>query len=227
MSWLSILAAVLALGAAQGFTPTRKTNMAQLQSLAYAPGTLREYETIYILKPDTIGDTVADVNKRVRGIIEESGGKILKVDNWGKRRMAYEIKKERKGVYLYWQYLGSPEIVTEFERNLRMLDPVIRYMTIRLDENVDGAARPSDVDEEAFERAAVTAADEEDEMLAAASDADAEEGAAAEGDNKAEGAAAEGDGKAAAAEGDSKAAATDSKDAKDSDSKDSAKSEEE
>ena len=176
--------------------------MAKLESLAFAPGTLREYETIYILKPDTIGDKVADVNNRVRGIIEEAGGKVLKVDNWGKRRLAYEIKKERKGVYLYWQYLASPAIVTEFERNLRMLDPVIRYLTVRLDANVDPNARPSDVDDEAYERAAVTAADEEDELLASSSskgDDETEAGAATEGEAT-EGAAAEGDAAEAAAE---------------------------
>ena len=175
--------------------------MTQLQSLAFAPGTMREYETIYILKPDTIADQVGEVNTRVKGIIEDGGGKILKLDNWGKRRLAYEIQKERKGVYLYWQYLGGPEIVAEFERNLRMLDPVIRYMTVRLDENVDPAERLTDVDDETFERAAVTASDEEDALLSG-SDEDEDEDDAAEGDAvKAD--AGEGDAvKADAAEGD-------------------------
>lgn len=143
--------------------------MAALQSLAFTPGTMREYETIYILKPDTIADKVGEVNNRAKTIIEDGGGKILKLDNWGKRRLAYEIQKERKGVYLYWQYLGTPEIVSEFERNLRMLDPVIRYMTVRLDANIDPNARPTDVDDETFERASVAATDEEDELLAAGS----------------------------------------------------------
>ena len=139
--------------------------MAELQSLADAPGTLREYETIYILRPDTSNDRVADVNGRVRGIIENMGGKVLGVDNWGKRKLAYEVKKHLKGIYLYWQYLGSPATVAEFERNMRMYDSVIRYMTVKVDENVDPNARQSDVDDEAYERAATTAADEEDVML--------------------------------------------------------------
>src|SRR5690606_7235593 len=111
-------------------------NMTHLPSLADAPGTLREYETIYILKPDTLNDQVADLNQRVRGIIETRGGKVLQVDNWGKRRLSYEIKKQLKGIYLYWKYLGSSEIVAEFERNMRMLDPVIRYMTVKVDTDV-------------------------------------------------------------------------------------------
>lgn len=152
--------------------------MAQLQSLAYAPGTLREYETIYILRPETVSDKVAEVNTRVRGIIETGGGKVINLDNWGKRRLAYEVKKELKGIYLYWLYLGSPEIVAEFERNLRMLDPVIRYMTVRRDENVDPSARPTDFDDEKFERASITAADEdelEEEALGYGAEGDGEE----------------------------------------------------
>ena len=70
------------------------------------------------------------------------GGKVLTVDNWGKRKLAYEIAKQLKGIYLYWQYLGTAGLVEELERNLRMLDSVIRYHTIKLDSNVDPNARP-------------------------------------------------------------------------------------
>ena len=120
--------------------------MAQLPSLADAPGTLREYETIYILRPDTVNDKVAEVNERVRGIIESMGGSVLNVDNWGKRKLAYEIKKELKGIYLYWQYLASPEVVAEFERNMRMLDQVIRYMTVMIGRDLTPESRPSEID---------------------------------------------------------------------------------
>jgi small subunit ribosomal protein S6 len=139
--------------------------MAELQSLADAPGTLREYETIYILRPDTQNDKVAEVNTRVRTIIESLGGVVLNVDNWGKRKLAYEIKKELKGIYLFWQYLGSSQVVTEFERNMRMLDPVIRYMTVLAGRDIDPKTRQSDVTEETYTKAASTAADEEELML--------------------------------------------------------------
>jgi small subunit ribosomal protein S6 len=139
--------------------------MARLVSLSDAPGTSREYETIYILRPNTANDGVAEVNTKVKGIIEGLGGKILKVDNWGKRRLAYEVSKERKGIYLYWRYLASPGVVEETERNLRMLDLVIRYMTVKVDENVVADARPSEIDETTYEKAAATAADEEDIFL--------------------------------------------------------------
>lgn len=145
--------------------------MARLQSLRDTPNTAREYETTYILRPNTPNEGVAEVNTRIRGIIENMGGKVIKVDNWGKRRLAYEVAKERKGIYLYWRYLATAGVVEETERNLRMLDLVIRFMTVRLDESIDPNARPSEIDDGAYERAATTAADEEDLFLSRGGDA--------------------------------------------------------
>ena len=139
--------------------------MARLQSLRDTPNTSREYETIYILRPNTPNEGVAEVNTRIKGIIENMGGKIIKIDNWGKRRLAYEVAKERKGIYLYWQYLAQPGVVEETERNLRMLDSVIRYLTVKVDSDIDVAARPSEIDDTSFDKAAQTAADEEDLFL--------------------------------------------------------------
>ena len=156
--------------------------MARLESLRDAPGTAREYETTYILRPNTPNDGVAEVNTRVRGIIEQMGGKILKVDNWGKRRLAYEVEKERKGIYLYWLYLAKPGVVEEIERNLRMLDGVIRYLTVKVDADIDVGARPTEVDDAAYERAAATAADEEDMFLSRGAEGEGE-GEGGEGDD--------------------------------------------
>jgi small subunit ribosomal protein S6 len=144
--------------------------MARLQSLRDKPDTAREYETIYILRPNTPNEGVAEVNSRIKGVIEGMGGKVIKVDNWGKRRLAYEVAKERKGIYLYWQYLAQPGVVEETERNLRMLDSVIRYLTVKVDEDVDVTARPSEIDDSSYEKAAQTAADEEDLFLSRGSD---------------------------------------------------------
>ena len=144
--------------------------MARLQSLNDTPNTSREYETIYILRPNTSNEGVAEVNTRIKGVIESMGGKVIKVDNWGKRRLAYEVAKERKGIYLYWLYLANSGVVEEAERNLRMLDNVIRYLTTKVDENVDVTARPTEIDETSYDKAAQTAADEEDLFLSRGSD---------------------------------------------------------
>ncbi len=139
--------------------------MPQLKSQSDAPGTKREYETIYILRADAATDSIQDVNSRMRKIIEERGGKVLRLSNWGKRKLAYEIRKQLKGIYLYWLYLGEADMVAEIERNLRMQDLIIRYYTVRVDQDVDPEARPSQMDEESFLAAATTIPDEEDTYM--------------------------------------------------------------
>ena len=131
-------------------------------SMRDEPGTKREYETIFILRPDTNQEGITLVNQKVRQVIDSMSGKTLKLDNWGKRKLAYEIKKQLKGIYMYWQYLGTSGMVEEIERNLRMLDSVIRYYTVKVDEDVSPEARPSAVDDEAFTKAATTVPDEEE-----------------------------------------------------------------
>lgn len=138
--------------------------MATLKSLRDQPNTAREYETIFILRADTANDAIAQVNQRLRGILDSMGGKVLKLDNWGKRKLAYEVRKQLKGIYLYWQYLATSGVVEEVERNLRMLDSVIRYYTVKVDSDIDPNARPTDVSDETWTKAATTAADEEEIM---------------------------------------------------------------
>jgi len=125
-------------------------------------GRKREYETIYILRPDSTSDVIAQVNQKVRGVIEAGGGVLLKIDNWGKRKLAYEVKKQLKGIYLFFSYLGTAGLLEEVERNLRLTDSVIRYYSVKIAENVDPAARTSEFTEEAFTKAATPGPDEEE-----------------------------------------------------------------
>src|SRR5215470_12320078 len=150
----------------RGKPKREKRNMAL--SMRDEPGTQREFETIFILRPDTNQDGIQLVNTRVRSVIEQKGGRLLKLDNWGKRKLAYDVKKQLKGIYLYWQYLGTPGVVEEIERNLRMLDSVIRYYTVKVDEDIEPTARAQGVDEEAFNKAATTVPDEEELVTGAA-----------------------------------------------------------
>lgn len=96
-----------------------------------------EYETIFILRADIDSDASEKAITRVRTAIEQGGGKLLKVESWGKRRLAYAIGKQRKGFYVYVRYLGYRGVVAEVERNLRMLDTVLRHLTVALRKNVD------------------------------------------------------------------------------------------
>ncbi|MDZ4696680.1 MAG: 30S ribosomal protein S6 [Deltaproteobacteria bacterium] len=117
------------------------------------PGRKRHYETVYILRPDIPDDAVVAINAKIRKIIEENQGIILKLENWGKRRMAYMVKKQRKGTYLFWSYLGGAGLVEEIERNLKLSDPVIRFYTIKQAENVDPKAHEASFNDEVFSAA--------------------------------------------------------------------------
>ena len=161
-----------------------------LQSMRDAPGTQREYETIYILRPEAATENIQEINGRVRKIIEDGGGKVLRLDNWGKRKLAYEISKQLKGIYLYWLYLGEANLVAEIERNLRMLDMVIRYQSVRVDQDVNPEARPSQMNEELYVAAATTVPDEEDTYMGRGfTDEEFETGAEEEGEEEVETAA--------------------------------------
>lgn len=97
----------------------------------------REYETIYILRPTVNADEAARVAERVSEAIRGLGGKITQVDNWGSRKLAYKIAKFSRGVYVYVKYVAFSDTVAEVERNLRLLEPVIRFQTVLLSDAVD------------------------------------------------------------------------------------------
>jgi small subunit ribosomal protein S6 len=94
------------------------------------PRRLREYETIYILESNIDPDEADRVATRVKEIIGGRNGKLLKIDNWGKRKLAYPIRKSSRGVFVFLKYLGFEDMVSEVERNLRLLDAVVRYQTV-------------------------------------------------------------------------------------------------
>ncbi len=134
--------------------------MSKRESLADAPGTQRKYETILILRPLSTKDDINSATTRIRSIIDSGGGHIFTLENWGSRSLAYEIQKNKKGIYMYWQYLGKSDLVAELERNLRMLDSVMRYMTVVVAHDVDPSARPADLSEETFNLASITPQEE-------------------------------------------------------------------
>ena len=102
----------------------------------------RDYETIFILNPESNTDVVDKVAGRCQDVIGRLEGKLLRAENWGRRRLAYPVRKNPKGIYIYLRYLGYQDLVHELERNLRMLDPVIKYLTVKVDEDVNPEARP-------------------------------------------------------------------------------------
>ncbi|WP_437895353.1 30S ribosomal protein S6 [Sorangium sp. So ce124] len=105
-----------------------------------APGRAREYETIYILRPDIDADGAERIGSRLAEVVGRESGRLTKVETWGRRRLAYDIAKHRRGVYVYLKYLGGGKVVSEVERNLRLSDGVLKYQTVlvRNDVEVEG-----------------------------------------------------------------------------------------
>jgi small subunit ribosomal protein S6 len=113
----------------------------------HAPGTrLREYETLFLLRPDLAEDLVDKIIERMRGIVHRDGGKVIKVENWGKKKTAYEVKKNFRAIYVRFDYLGDTKAVAEFERNLRMTDDVLKYQSVKIADDVDVNARAVEPD---------------------------------------------------------------------------------
>lgn len=94
---------------------------------------MRNYEVIFIIHPDLDENAVTGIVDRVKGWVTDAGGSIDKVDVWGRRRMAYEIRKQREGQYVYVQTQMAPKFGAELERNLRFLEPVLRYSIVAVD----------------------------------------------------------------------------------------------
>ena len=92
---------------------------------------MHSYEVVFIVHPDLDENNLKSVIERVQGWINTAGGSIAKTDLWGKRRMAYAIRKQREGQYVYIEAQFAPTFSAELERNLRLLESVMRYSIIR------------------------------------------------------------------------------------------------
>lgn len=91
---------------------------------------MREYDLIFIVHPDLDEDAFNEIVNRVRGWIVDGGGEIIKADSWGKRKLAYPIRKQTEGQYVFLQPRMETAFCTQLERNLRFLEPVLRFQLI-------------------------------------------------------------------------------------------------
>jgi small subunit ribosomal protein S6 len=114
----------------------------------------RQYETIYVLRPDVARDSAARIATRIEEVVGREGGTLTQVETWGRRVLAYPVTKYKRGVYVYLKFAGSGVVVSELERSLRMQDDVLKFMTIKVSDEVDPATlevKPEDVKFEAIE----------------------------------------------------------------------------
>ncbi len=95
----------------------------------------RTYEVMYIVDPETAADKIVALNESVGKLIEKEGGTIVRMDDIGMRTLAYPIKKRKDGYYVLYEIDGSGQEIMELERRMRVNDAIIRFVTVRVDED--------------------------------------------------------------------------------------------
>ena len=121
---------------------------------------MRYYENLFIVNPSYEGDSLETIKEEYASFIAENGGKVYSVDDWGKRRLAYTIEKQKYGTYVLIEFGADGSLIRELEDSQRLNDSVLGYLTVRLEEEPDMTRerrRPVDDDETGDEN------DEEDE----------------------------------------------------------------
>lgn len=98
---------------------------------------MKRYETIFIVPTDLSSDEMDGVIEKYKKLITDLEGIIIKVDNWGKRRLAYYIRKKREGIYILIDFGGEHAIIREIERNFKIDDRILRYQSVKLSDKID------------------------------------------------------------------------------------------
>jgi small subunit ribosomal protein S6 len=106
---------------------------------------MNRYETIFVINPDLGEDEVQNVVTKFTGIISSQNGVQLKLEDWGRRRLAYKIEKFSQGFYVLADFAGMPAGVAELERNLKIDDRIIRFLSVKTGENVNVEALQAEI----------------------------------------------------------------------------------
>jgi small subunit ribosomal protein S6 len=101
----------------------------------------RTYEILFIADPNLGEPEVDALAAQVQGFVEKDGGKLQKVEKWGKKRLAYDVRRHREGYYVLLVVDGTGAMVKEVERRIKVTDGIIRYLTVRVDEELRKAER--------------------------------------------------------------------------------------
>jgi len=94
---------------------------------------MRLYETAFLIAPNLPEEEVEELLKKMEDVVSKKKGKMLNVDNWGKRKMAYSINKFEEATYIFFLYEGNPDIPAELERRFKQTEAIIRFLTIKKD----------------------------------------------------------------------------------------------
>lgn len=98
---------------------------------------MRTYETIFIVHPDVAGEAYSAVVEKFKTVLADQGAQVLKVDEWGARKLAYPIKKQTRGSYVLVAYEAGAGVIAEFERRMRLDDSIMKFQTVYLEKGLE------------------------------------------------------------------------------------------
>lgn len=125
----------------------------------------REYETIYLMRPDITKEVASRVFQRVDEVIKRESGTLVGVETWGRRQLSFSVGRYKRAVYVYLKYVGGSALVAELERTLRMIDDVIKYQTVVTNADIDVASLTVDPEAAKFEEIDLPEDVEDDKAL--------------------------------------------------------------
>jgi len=122
---------------------------------------MRYYETLYLINPNMADEDYREVINKYNDLVEKNRGVVIRVEEWGKKTLAYSIKKFGKGFYVLLQYCGEPVLIEKLQRGLKLDDRVLKYLTVKLSDNEDPEALKTEAEQSQSEAAEATEAEEE------------------------------------------------------------------
>jgi small subunit ribosomal protein S6 len=122
---------------------------------------MRNYESLYIIHPDVVGDELTAMVEKFQKVLTDQAVEIYKLDNWGTRKLAYPIQKVERGCYVQTLFTAAPEVIAEFERRLRLDEKILRFLTVRYENEFPAIVEVEPVAEEAEEATEETVVAEE------------------------------------------------------------------
>lgn len=118
---------------------------------------MRRYEAVIIIEPDVADDEVKALTEKFGDIIKSQDGEVIKIEDWGIKKLAYLVRKRDKGRYILFDFVSGPALISEIERQFKITENIMKYLTVKLDEDVDlEAFKSTGQEKEAVEEAPET-----------------------------------------------------------------------
>src|SRR5574338_1625306 len=111
-------------------------HLAPIREWGLCPGgsCMELYESLFIIRPSLSDEETSALIENRKGVVTKTGASLVRAENWGRKKLAYEIKRERKGTYVYFYFQGPGTVVGELERSYRLEDSIIKFLTVKLEQ---------------------------------------------------------------------------------------------